>query len=69
LNDGNLVTVYHHELEAELPGDSEPEPLNLDNKWSGFHEKYENVNAKINEKAVRSSGGHVSGVVEVEVTF
>jgi hypothetical protein len=33
LNDGNVATMYRHELEAELSGASEPEPLNLNDKW------------------------------------
>jgi hypothetical protein len=32
LNDGNVATMYRHELEAELSNASEPEPLSLNVK-------------------------------------
>jgi hypothetical protein len=38
LNDGNIETVYRHELEAKLPGASQPEQLSLDDKWKRMEE-------------------------------
>jgi hypothetical protein len=38
LNDGNVATMCRHELEAELSGASEPEPLSLNDKWRRMEE-------------------------------
>jgi hypothetical protein len=51
-NAGNVATVYHHELEAELPGASEPGSLSLDNKW------------KRKEEAVRKGATNTIGYTQ-----
>jgi hypothetical protein len=38
LNDGNVATMYRHDLEAELPGASEPEPVSFVEKWKRMKE-------------------------------
>jgi hypothetical protein len=43
LNDGNVATMYRHELEAELSGASEPEPLSLDDKLKWMEEAVRKV--------------------------
>jgi hypothetical protein len=35
--------VYRHELEAELSGASEPEPLSLNDKWRRMEEAVQKV--------------------------
>jgi hypothetical protein len=43
LNDGNVATMYGHELEAELSGASEPESLSLNDKWKRMEETVRKV--------------------------
>jgi hypothetical protein len=38
LNNGNVTTMYRHELETELSDTSEPEPLSLNDKWKRMEE-------------------------------
>jgi hypothetical protein len=47
LNDGNVATVYHHELEAELPGASEPEPLSVHDKQKRIEKAVQKVATNI----------------------
>jgi hypothetical protein len=46
LNDGNVATVNGHELVAELPGASEPNPLSLDDKRKRMVEKVRKIAKK-----------------------
>jgi hypothetical protein len=43
LNDGNVATMYRHELEAELLGASEPKQLCLNDKWRRMEEAVRKV--------------------------
>jgi hypothetical protein len=53
LNDGNVATMYHHELEAEQSDASEAEPLSLDDKWKQMEETVGKVAINTNKNRHR----------------
>jgi hypothetical protein len=59
LDDRNVATMCHHELEAGLSGALEPDPLSLNDKWKRMEESSLKSSDKHHRLHTKTSGKRV----------